>query len=231
MGSSEGTNPTTGTVELTAAQKRALDAKLVKFFVRADKTTDGLITEGIALITDCQSGNVWTEAKDSDGKAFEDGAAWLVARMSAAPKFHKVIAQAWAVVMLEQTKVNAKGNAENVFTMRQIEQATGASRGTVFELAKEVKTRVARTAGDGKELTEDQKKAAEGKKLVTRSANTLEAVRDGMENFTPDQMVTVARDLRDTLGSLIAQYRNTGNGDLMEAVKVAIAADAAKTAA
>lgn len=227
MSSTEGTNASTGVIEMTNRQRKALDNKLVKFLASAEVKQEVLIADALALIDDCLTNDVWKVAVNGEGNAYENGYSYILDRISAAPNFHKAISHPIAERLLALQDEKGK----KVFSVRKVEEATGVSRGVLNEMNQASK-RAARPNDGTTETTEtgeqesDERIAA--KRAVKRLDGSMQAISDTVADMTADEMVTVCAILQATYLQVAEMHKVAGHGD--DAALVA-AIDALRVAA
>ena len=205
MSTSEGTNATTGTVELTARQRKALVSKLVKFCSKADKITGDLVVEALVLIDECIDGKVWTVAVNADGKPFENGYDFILETISAAPNFHKAIAQPIAERLLSVTDDKGK----KAFTVRKIEAATGVSRGVLDRMNKAAKESRSPRPNDGTASTDstgkqESEERIAAKRAIKRADGAVQAILDTVADMTVDERTAMVDLLSSTIDKIDA---------------------------
>ena len=228
MSESQGTNATTGTVELTDDQLRAMDTALVEFLATSDQTVEGLVTQGIALVDGCLDCNVYKVARDADGNPFADGPSYVLARIAAAPNFGKAIAYPIAQRLLLLTDEKDK----RVFSVREVESATGVSRGVLNGMNQDAKQ-----GGRKPRPNADTAERTAAKNAVKRLENTAQAVMDALQHMTSEERETVLTKLAEVV-SVVTKYHalptanvdQSGNDQSDDAADTNAADEAAKSA-
>jgi hypothetical protein len=234
MSTTEGTNATTGIVVMTKRQLVASDNQLAKLLVKSNVQVEKIRDAALVKVDEVIENGAWRVAFDDEGKPFENVKDYLQFRLAPVAAMADLISRPIAkrLLLLE----NDKG--KRVFSTREVEATTGVSRGVLNDYNQAAKGREPRpndgtdsTDESGEQLSEDRIAAVRGLKTLARSSDVI---IDKVDQFTAEELVSVALHVEPLLGKVGEMFKVAGHGDYdkaVEAAKVEAAKAAEKPAA
>lgn len=221
MSTTEGTNPETGTVTLSKRQLVASDNRLVKLLDKSNTAVEK-VRDGVMVgIDEVIENGAWRVAFDDEGKPFDDIKGYLQFRLAPVSALADLIARPVAkrLLLLE----NDKG--KRMFSVREVADTTGVSRGVLNDINQAAKGREARpndgtdsTGDSGEQLSEDRIAAVRGLKGLARAADVI---IDKVDQFTAEELVSVAVYVEPLLRKVGEMFKVAGHGDFDAAVSAA----------